>query len=259
MTREEIYAAARRQSAVDLGCAAEDFLRENNVVVLSRPDPGARRYLTLPFSCQLVTYGGNIVASVSPELREPVEAYLAGIPVRYCAFETPKLLELDEALRPFGQRVCFMAEYFLPEPDAPAPPGCPYELRLLYPGDFAPLYTAEWANALCEKRRELDMLAVGAYDEGGRLVGLAGCSADCEDMWQIGVDVLPGHRGRGLGPALTGRLTAEIFRRGKIPFYCAAWSNIRSVRTALRCGYRPAWLEVTARDSAFTESVLRGE
>ena len=144
MTREEIYAAARRQSAVDLGCAAEDFLREDNVVVLSRPDPGARRYLTLPFSCQLVTYGGNIVASVSPELREPVEAYLAGIPVRYCAFETPKLLELDEALRPFGQRVCFMAEYFLPEPDAPAPPGCPYELRLLYPGDFAPLYTALW-------------------------------------------------------------------------------------------------------------------
>ena len=35
-----------------------------------------------------------------------------------------------------------------------------------------------------------DVLAVGAYD-GARLVGLAGCSADCESMWQIGVDVLP--------------------------------------------------------------------
>ena len=258
MTRGEIYAAARRQSAVDLGCSAEDFLRKDDVIVLSRADPGARKYLTLPFSCQLVTYGGNIVASVSPELREPVERYLAGSPVRYCAFETPRLFALDEALRPFGQRVCFMAEYFLPDPEVPALPDCPYELRLLYPEDFAPLYTAEWSNALCEKRRELDVLAVGAYD-GGRLVGLAGCSADCEEMWQIGVDVLPDHRGKGLGPALTGRLTSEIFRRGKIPFYCAAWSNIRSVRTALRCGYHPAWIEVTARDAAFTESVLRGK
>ena len=78
-------------------------------------------------------------------------------------------------------------------------------------------------------------------------------------MWQIGVDVLPAYRRRGIASALTSRLALEILARGKVPFYCAAWSNIRSVRTALRCGYRPAWLEVTARDSAFTESVLRAE
>ena len=257
MTRDEIFAAARRQSAIDLGCAPEDFLRAGNVTVLSRTDPRARRYLTLPFSCQLVTYGENIVASVSEELRGTVERYLADCPTRHYAFETPRLLALDEALRPYGQRVCFMAEYFLPEPDALCAPECALELRLLYPEDFSSLYTAEWSNALCEARRELDMLAVGAYD-GGRLVGLAGCSADCEDMWQIGVDVLPSHRGLGLGPALTGRLTAEVFARDRIPFYCAAWSNIRSVRTALRCGYRPAWIEVTARDAAYTGTVLCG-
>lgn len=257
MTRDEIYAAARRQSAIDLGCAAEDFLRSENVTVLSRTDPRARRYLTLPFSCQLVTYGGNIVASVSAELRAPVEQYLSDCPTRHYAFETPRLLALDEALKPFGHRVCFMAEYFLPDPDAVSVPEAPFELRVLYPEDLSSLYTPEWSNALCEARRELDMLAVGAYDDG-RLVGLAGCSADCEDMWQIGVDVLPSHRGLGLGPALTGRLTAEIFARDRIPFYCAAWSNIRSVRTALRCGYRPAWIEVTARDADFTGKILRG-
>ncbi len=52
------------------------------------------------------------------------------------------------------------------------------------------MYTAEWSNALCEKWRHLDVLAVAAYDQN-RLIGLAGCSADCETMWQIGVDVLP--------------------------------------------------------------------
>ena len=257
MTRDEIYSAALRQSAIDLGCAPEDLLRSGNVIVLSRADPRARRYLTLPFTFQLVTYGSNIVASVSEELRGVAERFLAQCDPPYHALETPRLTALDEELRPFGQRVCFMSEYFLPEPELLSVPECPFELRMLYPEDLAPLYRAKWSNALCAKRRELGRLAVGAYD-GGRLIGLAGCSADCEEMWQIGVDVLPTHRGLGLGPALTGRLTAEIFEREKVPFYCAAWSNLRSVRTALRCGFRPAWLEITARDSAYTDSVLRG-
>ena len=34
------------------------------------------------------------------------------------------------------------------------------------------------------------MLAVGAYDNG-KLIALAGCSADRDAMWQIGIDVLP--------------------------------------------------------------------
>jgi hypothetical protein len=30
-----------------------------------------------------------------------------------------------------------------------------------------------------------------------------------------------------------------------VPFYCAAWSNLRSVRNAIRSGFRPAWVELT--------------
>lgn len=258
MTHEEIYAVARRQSAIDLGCASEDFLRREDVIVPSRADPRARKYLSLPFSCQLVTYGGNVVASVAPELRGTVADYLAGCAERHYAFELPRVLALDEALRPCGYRVCFQAEYFLPESEELSAPECDLALRLLEPPEFAALYRPEWSNALCEKRAHLDVLAVGAY-KGDVLVGLAGCSADCEDMWQIGVDVLPAFRGRGIAPALTARLTREIFDRGKVPFYCAAWSNVKSVRNAMRCGYRPAWVELTARSEADTAAVICGE
>ena len=99
-----------------------------------------------------------------------------------------------------------------------------------------------------------DVLAVGAYD-GARLVGLAGCSADCESMWQIGVDVLPGYRRRGVAAALTSRLAAETLARGKVPFYCAAWSNIKSVRNAVKCGFVPAWAELTAKPEAFVREL----
>lgn len=131
-------------------------------------------------------------------------------------------------------------------------------LRVLTKPDFAALYRREWSNALCEKRKELDMLAVGAFD-GEKLIGLAGCSADCSAMWQIGVDVLPEYRQRGVASAVTARLASETFGRGKLPFYCAAWSNIRSVRNALRCGFFPAWAELTVKSVSFGPGNARGK
>ena len=98
----------------------------------------------------------------------------------------------------------------------------------------------------------------GAYD-GETLVGFAACSADCEDMWQIGVDVLPEYRREGIASALTSRLALEILERGKVPFYCAAWCNVKSVRNAIKSGFRPAWVEMTAKPAAYVENMNAGE
>ena len=245
MTNQEILNIALAQSAEDLSCTPEDFLKNENVVVISKENANARRYLTLPFACQLASYGSNIVASVAPELTEAVSDYINRYEFYHC-FETPNMLALQKKLLPHGFDICFMAEYFLPDVEALRPLDCPYEMRILTQADFAPLYLPEWSNALCEKRKHLDVLGVGAYD-GDKLVSLAGCSADCEDMWQIGIDVLPEYRRQGIASALTSRLAIEILKRGKVPFYCAAWCNIKSVRNAIKSGFRPAWVEMTAK------------
>ena len=237
------------QSARDLSADTSDFEKSENVVVMSQESDGARRYLKLPFSCQLVSYGNNVVASVSPEFRELTENYINKYPVEHL-FETPNLHVLNEALMARGQKICFMAEYFLPDVDVlekrTVEDVGPYKMELLTQDDFADLYLPEWSNALCKDRKHLDVLGVGAYDNG-KLVGLAGCSADCDTMWQIGIDVLPEYRRQGIASALTSRLAVEILNRGKVPFYCAAWCNVRSVRNAIRSGFRPAWVEMTAK------------
>ena len=253
MTNQEILNVALRQSAEDLSCAPEDFLKNENVVVISKETANARRYLTLPFSCQLASYGSNIVASVDPALTEIVSDYINRYEFYHC-FETPNMLALQQKLLPLGLDICFMAEYFLPDINALQALPCPFELRVLTPSDFASLYLPQWSNALCEKRKHLDMLAVGAYD-GETLVGLAGCSADCETMWQIGIDVLPAYRKKGVASALTSRLAIEVLNRGKVPFYCCAWSNIASARNAIRSGFRPAWVEMTAKPIKFIQSM----
>ena len=129
-------------------------------------------------------------------------------------------------------------------------------MRELTAADFETLYLPAWSNALCEKRKELDVLGVGAY-EGSRLIGLAACSADCDDMWQIGIDVLPEYRREGIASALTQSLACRILERGKVPFYCCAWSNIRSARNAIRSGFRPAWAQLTVRPEKFVEEMNR--
>ena len=245
MTNQEILKIAMAQSAKDLCADASDFEKRENVVVISHKSDNARKYLRLPFSCQLVSYGNNAVASVSVEFREIAENYINKYPVEHL-FETPNLHVLNDTLMEKGQKICFMAEYFLPDMNILRPLDCTYELRVLTQTDFADLYLPEWSNALCEGRKHLDVLGVGAYDDG-KLVGLAGCSADCDTMWQIGIDVLPEYRRQGIAAALTSRLAIEIIKHGKVPFYCAAWCNVKSVRNAIKSGFRPAWVEMTAK------------
>lgn len=257
MTNNEIMRIALQQSAYDCNCNPEDFQSDKSIVTLSQAHPLARKYIPLPLRCDMVSYGSNIVAQTSPELKLLVEEYIRKYPMEHC-FETPHLHALDEMLAPFGLKVCFMAEYFLPDVTQLKPLGCAYELRVLHAEDFRGLYKPEWGNALCEKRKDLDVLAVGAYD-GDKLVGLAGCSADCEMMYQIGIDVLPEYRRQGIASALTSRLALEILKLGKVPFYCAAWCNLKSVRNAIKSGFRPAWVEVTAREPALIDSMNHPE
>ncbi len=252
MTNKEILEIALQQSAYDCNCAPEDFLSDTHVITVSKKHDRARKYLPLPFACDMVSYGNNVVAQTNEALAETVRRYVEKYSAAHC-FETPNIHVLDDMLSPFDLKVCFMAEYFLPDLDVLRELPCAYEMRLLHSADFIDLYTAEWGNALCRDRRELDVLAVGAYDNG-RLVGLAGCSADCAEMYQIGVDVLPAYRRQGIAAALTSRLAIEIVKLGKVPFYCAAWCNLKSVRNAIKCGFRPAWVELTARDIKFVNA-----
>lgn len=249
MTNQNILNIAMQQSAFDLNCNKEDFTKTENVVVISSNNKKARKYLELPFFCNLVSYGNNIVASVDKSIETIVYEYINTYQIEHC-FEAPNMHILNDKLQQFNMSICFMAEYFLPNIQDIHPLFCNYELKVLKPEQFSNLYLKEWGNALCEKRKNLDVLAVGAFEKN-KLVGLAGCSADCNTMWQIGVDVLPQYRRKGIASALTSRLACEILKNGKIPFYCAAWSNLKSVRNAIKSGFLPAWVEMTAKSKEF--------
>ena len=255
MTNHEMLQAALAQSARDFNCAPGDFLQNRPVVVPAGLDPEAKKYYKEPLTGTLISYGNNVVACIKDEYCALVDEYIHKFEFYHC-FEPPSLQWLDERLAAHGQRVCFLSEYYLPDTARLKPLSCGSPLGVLT--DFSALYQPQWSNALCEERRELDVLGVGAWVYG-ELAGLAGCSADCESMWQIGVDVLPEYRKKGIASALTSRLALEIMQRGKVPFYCSAWSNLPSVRNAVKSGFVPAWVELSIQPAAVLEKQNQSE
>lgn len=72
ITNEKIWEIALRQSAYDCNCLPDDFLSCENIITRSLKNDRARKYLPLPFECDLVSYGNNIVAQVSERAESAV-------------------------------------------------------------------------------------------------------------------------------------------------------------------------------------------
>ena len=74
-----------------------------NVITISKENALARKYLKLPHICNLISYGDNIVATISGEYKDIVEKYINKYPVEHC-FETPNMHILNDTFQEFGFR-----------------------------------------------------------------------------------------------------------------------------------------------------------
>lgn len=128
MTNQDILKIAMEQTAIDSNCKVEDLTSKQNVVVNSKPNENARRYLNLPFFCDLVSYGSNIVASVDERIVDFILQYINHCTIEQC-FETPNLHLLTKEFEKYGKIPCFMAEYFLPDVDILKAIPCTYMLE----------------------------------------------------------------------------------------------------------------------------------
>lgn len=91
-----------------------------------------------------------------------------------------------------------------------------------------------------------DRMIVMAFD-GDTIMGMAGCSEDAPHWQQIGIDVLPEYRSRGIGSCLVTLLKNRIIEMGDIPFYGTAAANIQSQNIAIKSGFKLAWVETEAK------------
>ena len=232
------------QLARDYCCAPEDVADGYNHFFPYRPQDGRRRFREAE-ECWLkaAVVSEKLLMTGQPEIVGWCREVFADAEGNWF-LNGRSLAVLQDRLREDGYRLGSLHPYLIAE--TPTDPGeLPFSVRW-YEGAEIEAFRGDgrFSNAYTFEEAAPDMLGVGAFDENGRILGMAGASRDSETMWQIGIDILPEARGKHVGVGLVTLLKNEILRRGRLPFYSTALSHAASLRVGIGAGFRPAWSEL---------------
>ncbi len=223
------------QLATDMNCTVDDINddKDSFVFTIAADNPGRRPFPRGEQHLEMLSMGRAIIVSAMAKILNIIRPQLEG-KKRDDAFFMPFI---------YGHSLYYLPDLELIRP-IDRPEGFSYEL--IERNEIPALYRFDgFHNALSYDVNDPrpDVIAAVAK-ENGRIVGIAGASIDCAMMWQVGMDVLPDCREHGLGAYLVNWLTLEILKRGYVPYYGTASSNIASQRVAHRAGYYPAWINI---------------
>ena len=235
-----------RQLSLDFNTDPGSFLEKENIITSSARNAGRRNYSPDKAFLQMATLGGNTVIMADECLHAFLQELVRNVE-GHRLFELGMLTRLNEELKQYGYQMAPTHHMFLPCRDVRAEERC--RVEWLYDDAIYPFYgDPRFPNAIafpepCPARP--DRIAVVAVD-GDTIMGMAGCSEDAPHWQQIGIDVLPACRAKGIASYLVTLLKNRIIEMGDVPFYGTAAANIRSQNVALKCGFRPAWVETEA-------------
>lgn len=240
MDNQTARAITKAQLALDLGCDPALLDSPNNEIVLWRDCPGRRKYSDQTPVLEVAVWNGKLVAACSEALLEPCRALFQDIPAEWL-FSPRYFRALEDILRPVGYELGPLRHFYIPRfPLVPAQPLT--AVRWYEQGDLEVFRDDDrWTDAVAFGAYSPDILGVAALDERDEPVGLAACSRDGEQLWQIGINVQPEYRGKGYAANLTALLRDEILSRGAVPLYSTAESHIHSQNVALNAGFRPVF------------------
>ena len=245
MDNRDIDRIVREQFRLDTNCSIEDERKKIININRAVKHSGSRYYADLEIFFRAIIYRGEMYMSADEQILDWCrEEYGLYKPEWFCKYHN--LRKLDEKLREFGYKIYDTHIYCLPDMDFEGYDfSVPYEIRWFEPDEIPGLRENNpFINALMFLPDCPDVIAVAAYDGDGRAVAMAGASSDSDTMWQIGIDVLPEYRNRGLAFALVTMLKEKIISLGKVPFYGTSESHSNSLHVGLRSGFMPAFTEV---------------
>jgi GNAT superfamily N-acetyltransferase len=251
VNRQRAQEILRTTLAADYSCQPSDWLSDEIIVVEARFNEGRRRFPLNAKPFGMMTLGRGVVVACSAERMSWAESNLCHLS-RDHLFSAPVLASIVNYVAPDQQRlggpyqmnVCG-SDTFRP---VAAPAGITFEL---YEREqMAEVYAFVGFDHALSYRPDNpspDMIAVVARRDA-QVVGIAGVGADSDQLWQVGIDVVPQWQGIGLGKALVSRATAAILERGKTPYYVHHVSNVRSGNTARAVGFQWACTECYVRN-----------
>lgn len=252
LNRPSILQTVRKVLAADFACDEGCLLAEGVFISQAKRMEGRRAFPFRESSLSIMTMGKGVIISCSLNYLEWVQESLKELD-RDQFFSPSTFIRLENYVNKHNQTIAGPDLKYICSLDTFRPVKSPVHINLNIYGkeQISRLYRYEgFHNALKYQfdTPRPDVLASVATSNG-QIVGIAGASADCDEIWQIGVDIIPAYRGCGIGKALVSSLTEAIFQKGKIPYYSTVVSNLPSRNLAISLGYWPVWVELYSREA----------
>lgn len=244
-TKSEILSIAKKQLALDYNCQLSDFEKEENIITQNMHLEGRRINDSDECFLKIITIGCKAIICADQKIRPWIEEKILKKSACWL-FDYGNLRMIDNKLREFGHEIDQMPHFYLPNPVT-----CetkPITIIKWFEKEeiFQFKDDSRFDEAFAFDENYSDVLGVAAYD-GDRIMGMAGASEDSKTLYQIGIDVLPEYRGKGIGTNLIALLKQELLKRGKVPFYGTSVSHINSKNVAINAGFFPVWAEVYSK------------
>jgi len=243
--------AVKKVLAADFACEENDFEKYGITFRLAEERPGRRQFPYREKSLAMVSMGRGIIACCSRGRMEWAEAKLSKL-TRDEVYGAPAISMMDAYVKQDGQfmagpnlkHICTKSIF------QPFKPSDDIEITLVEDVKSLGLYgDKRFPNSLGHGAYPKTPFMVAAVAKcGGQIAGIAAAWADCDVMWQIGVDILPEYRKRGIGKATVSAVTEYLLEHGIIPYYSTNLSNTASRATAAALGFKPAWVELYSRE-----------
>jgi GNAT superfamily N-acetyltransferase len=217
-----------KQLAIDYNCSPDDFLKDGLIFTEAIAQEGRRPFPWRSPRIEMIAMGRCAVINASSDVMPFVRKHFTAR-TRDEVFYVPFFCDINP--------------YFLPDIGKIVPAAKPegFSYSIIEKNDIAELYKLKgFQNAMHNHPCPVELAVLARINN--EIIGIAGASADCEMLWQIGVDVMTPFRGKGVAAAIVNMLTLEILSRGYIPYYGAAFNNIASQHVAVKAGYVPAWV-----------------
>ena len=231
------------QLSRDYCCSREDVIDDKNHFTKYSPVDGRRRYQEKE-ECylKLVCVNGKILFTGREDIiawcQENYESYGSE-----WFMEAKNLRKLNNRLHQDGYQIGMAHPFYISEEKSDVDTSG-YDIKW-YRGKEIEQFRGD--NRFCEAytfcKTAPDMVGVAAIKDD-EILGMAGASMDSPMMWQIGINVEPNGRRKGIGKMLVALLKNEILDKGRLPYYGTSMGHIASQKVAIGSGFVPAWAEL---------------
>lgn len=232
------------QLALDYNATLEEVQGNQNVLNKKVSVSGARGIGAEETLLQIGVYKEKLLIVAKGEVYDWCKENL--LPKRNVEWlcEPGVIYKLNQMLEKHGQYIADGHHYYLPVENTELTCDNDWDVKW-YEGDEILQFEEDdrFDEALLFTEGVENVLAVCAVKDG-QILGMAGCTNDGPQMWQIGVNVTTEGTGKGVGTYVTWLLKNRVLEMGKVPYYGTVESHIKSQKVAIQAGFLPVFYEM---------------